>query len=159
MATSNWEEVEVSLSQVYAIMAGLPLSSKEAYQRYGDRDNFKDRLASLQRIAKHDYFVRRNSQDLEGEFDNIVQESRRYSIRRNEIVHSVVRLFAVEHITLETGELSTRPSFYLVPPEFKGEKFDENDKPTFIYTSVEIRKYGSSLLLLKSENMDRHSKT
>jgi hypothetical protein len=153
-AISVWEEVEITLSQLYAVLTGSPRLSREACQRYGEPLNFKDRLAGLEEAGAR-YFVTHYNQGVEGEFAALVERTGRLSVRRNELTHSWVQpiQFGKTHQRLGSGEdqSTTRWRFFLVPPTYTSGKFDAADRPVFIYTSREILGYASQFSGLKSD--------
>ena len=151
---SVWEEVEIALSQLYAVLTGSPRLSREACQRYGEPLNFKDRLAGLEEAGAR-YFVTHYNQAVEGEFAALVERTGRLSVRRNELTHSWVQpiQFEKSHQRLgsEEDQWATRWGYFLVPPTYRSRKFDPADRPLFIYTSREILEYASQFTCLKSD--------
>jgi hypothetical protein len=151
-AVSEWEEVEVALSGLYAVFCGFPRVSIQAYRQYGEPLNFRDRLDGLESSA-FKYFTKNCDQSYEGEFAILAKRSRGFSIRRNEITHSWVQPLPYErrHERLPDGsdKWVTIYSFFLVPPNYTSRKFDTNNQPEFIYTSVEILRYAQHFSALK----------
>jgi hypothetical protein len=153
-AVSVWEEVEVALSGLFAVLSGERRGSIVAQQAYGEHLNFKDRLAHLERVGCS-YFINHCNQADEGEFGALCDRARRFSVRRNEITHSWVQnvAFATSHKRLPSGaeEWRTTHRFFLVPPTYTSRKFDPNFRPEFIYTSVEIMRYAEHFHTLKHD--------
>jgi hypothetical protein len=153
-AVSQWEVVEVTLSGLYAVLAGLPRYSPAARQKYSVSLNFKDRLAELERVA-FAFFIRHPDQETEGEFAWLCRLARNLSVRRNELTHSWVRPveFSRIHQKTDTGgdKWTTQYRFFLVPPTYTSRKFDPNNQPKFIYTSIEIQNYCDEFVKLGFE--------
>ena len=147
-AVSAWEAAEVRFCRLYAAaFLGNP-SDKDnaAVQAYGSPLNFKDRFDVLQSATTR-YFQHRCHQVLEGDFLDIAELARKLSVRRNEIVHSVVRPVIFKR-TLENPDGQTlqwvnKFRFFLVPPTYTDRKYDSRNRPAFMYTSVEINEYGT----------------
>jgi len=123
---------------------GGPHDDLTVMARYGEKLNFKDRLRDLEEVAEK-FFYKNPCQIKEGDFADIVLLGSKLSARRNEIVHSVIRpvSFDQTHKINEAGQIERtwHYEFYLVPPTYTDRKYNQQNKPAFIYTSVEIRAY------------------
>ena len=145
-AVSQWEVLEVALSGLYAVLSGHSRSDLAARQQYGDGEqiSFTYRLARLERLGQP-YFLAHCDQEYEGEFERLTDAARRFCQRRNELTHSWVRpvQFSRTREKTDTGsdKLTTKFQFFLVPPTYTSRKYDPNNRPKFIYTSVEINAY------------------
>jgi hypothetical protein len=135
--TSRFEEIEVELSYIYSLFVDRP-EEMEAIKEYGTENNFHERIGRLVK-AGHGYFLRQPNQELEADFDRITDIARKYAARRNDIAHGIVRPF--QWITLPSGnaiDASQSLQFCVVPPHYKGKKFDPQDMPIYVYTRREL---------------------
>jgi hypothetical protein len=147
-AISYWEEAEVAFSRLYAAFSGSPETDTHAQRLYGERLNFKDRFAGLQRAA-YIYFLKCPDQTIEGEFWRLEEMAMHLSVRRNEITHSWVQPMSYERQldrlpADDSLKWTWRYWFFLVPPTYTRRKLDPNDLPAFVYTSAEIMRYANA---------------
>jgi hypothetical protein len=135
---SQWEMIEVRLGHIYAWLMNRP-DEIEAVREYGEGKRiFEERIKGLCQIANV-YFRWNPHQDTEGELHALICITRRYSRRRNDIAHCVVRPF--EWAASPNG----RVQFGAFPPLYGGKKFDPQNMPAFIYTSVEMNVLSNAL--------------
>jgi hypothetical protein len=133
---SRWEEVEVSLTHIYAAFLGRPHDPKAHRSYMGDGRIFSDRLNNLRSVAGK-FFVKNPNQKDEANLDGILDTAQRFSERRNEVSHGIVRPIQW-YKTLSSGD-SIGLQFVLVPPHYNWRKFNkDNSRPSFAYTSVEL---------------------
>jgi len=147
VSVSEWEIFEVELAEVYSAMIGMPYRSRDAFKFYGEPSNFKSRLDELEKVAEK-YFQTNCNQGFESRFCELARLSRNFAPRRNEIVHSCIRPVIVPG----SGAYGTDPygsipyngrrfTLFLVPPLYQDKKYDENNKPNFLYGPQEIDYY------------------
>jgi hypothetical protein len=142
-ALNAWEEVEVSLAHLYAALVTGDRFDPTASHAYGVPLNFSTRYAGLQTAAQ-DHFSRNPSQMIEGEFCRLMRLVTGYSARRNDIAHShalhihwVRNPLAPETLLSSDADLS----WCLVPPFFKANKFTSENRPAYVFTSLEMNEY------------------
>ena len=138
-----WEEVEGAFAHLYStFLTGWPFDLK-ANRQYGDPLNFVHRAQGLQRVACR-YFQRHPSQEREGAFDEIMRAAIGWSARRNDVAHGRARLI---HWILDPNSRDTfltAPGplrWCVIPAHFKGQKFTPDDRPTYVLTSRELRRF------------------
>lgn len=145
-ATSAWELAEEFLSRLFAAVSGAPFQARlETARSYGALLNFRDRLDSLQRQGWR-FFQANCDQALEADFEDVILLARRLSVRRNEIVHSIIKGVPYHMSAVREGEthkIVARVRFFILPPAYTDRKFDERFTPEFHYSSVEMDHYGS----------------
>jgi hypothetical protein len=142
-ATGAWELAEVHLSQLFAAVRGKRTDAMA--KLYGEPLNFKDRLDGLER-AGWAYFRRHCDQALEADFEDVVLLARMLSLRRNEIVHSIVQGIPYSRDYKREGDMSIttfKMWFFIVPPSYNDRKWDPFNQPSFIYSSKEIDHYAA----------------
>ncbi len=143
-AISQWELSEVALSRLYASVCDvLPKERHDKAKSYGTPLNFKDRLDRLERQGES-FFAAKCSQMLEGDFEDVIQLARMLSMRRNEIVHSFIKGITYERTFREDENGQTivfKAKFFVVPPDYTARKFDDQHRPGFFYSSVEMDHY------------------
>jgi hypothetical protein len=141
-ALSAWEEYEVDLSWLYAVLTERPVHSEAAYQDYvANADNFIQRATKLE-TAGCRYFCRRPNQPDEADFIEILRTGRGWSLRRNDIAHSVVRpaprvYDATSGMTFENW-LKLPEEYLLYPPEYAAKKFGTYGRPAYAYGFAEL---------------------
>jgi hypothetical protein len=136
---TQWEMIEVELAQVYGWLVKRP-DDIEALHQYGMPQIFEKRIKGLSDVA--DVYFRWNAhQDAEGEFRSLSTKVRNFSARRNDVAHSIVQPFQ----WIVSPELNGPLQFCAVPPHYAGKKFDPQNMPRFIYTSVELTALSNAL--------------
>jgi hypothetical protein len=126
-AIDAWEELEQALSFL-DVQFAKAIGSRP---KYGSGLTFKRRLNILE-IRHNEYKVKHPHQDNEAAFDFLVCHLRKYSDRRNDIVHGVV-----QPIPLNSGvgvEFGLLPASYTI--DRKGNSF-----PEYIYNSEIINQF------------------
>jgi hypothetical protein len=143
-----WEQIESELAHLHsAFLCGdrFDLPSNVAY---GDQNTLPLRLAGLQRAEKA-YAVQHPSQEIEAEFVRLSEMVERYSARRNDIAHGIVRPFQWI-ITPKLEGLVMFPtaesSWCLIPPHYRPKKTRADSYPAYLLTSHEINAFGSVFL-------------
>jgi hypothetical protein len=141
-ALNAWEEWEIDLSWLYAIVAELQLHSTEAYRAYVERaDNFSQRLAKVE-TATIKYFHRKPDQNNEADFCLLLKSARGWSFRRNDIAHSVIRPMPKIYETATGGSfedwLNQPDEFLLYPPDYAANKHDDAGRPAYAYGLSEL---------------------
>lgn len=143
-AISQWELSEVALSRLYASVCDVhPKERPNKAKSYGTPLNFKDRLDQLEQQGAL-FFAAKCSQMFEGDFMDVIQLARKLSMRRNEIVHSIIKGITYERTFREDKNGQTivfKARFFAVPPDYTARKFDDQHKPEFFYSSVEMEHY------------------
>lgn len=155
---SQWEEVELELSRLYALYLGRGVSLS-AMLEYGEPRIFDQRLQNLKRAAEN-FFTRSPNQAIEGEFDRLAERSRRFADRRNDIAHSIVRplqWFRPRPPILDP--LVGEPSEYaLVPPYYTSRKFDPNNLPKYAYIAEMLTEFFLHFHELSAELASLHER-
>ena len=142
---TQWEMIEVELAQIYGWLDMRP-DQIEALHRYGEPQSFRERKKGLQAVA--DLYFRRNPhQTAEGEFCTLITKVYNFSARRNDVAHSIVRPFQ----WILSPKLEGPLQFCAVPPHYTGKKFDPQNMPLFIYTSVELVALSKALFYVAQE--------
>jgi hypothetical protein len=134
---TEWEQVEQALAALYSLLVGR-FEDREATREYGEGAVLKGRLERLARVAEG-FFVSIRNQDLEGEFDSLLDKVRLYADRRNDIAHG--RVWDIEWFIRRPGVLpdpNIRFQFCVVPPDYKGKLFNPNNMPLYVYTRPEL---------------------
>ena len=129
---TQWEMIEVELAQIYGWLVNRP-DEIEALHQYGVPGTFTERIKGLRMVADV-YFQWNPHQDSEAEFCSLTTKVLNFSARRNDVAHSVVRPFQ----WMVSPNLEGPLQFCAVPPHYNGKKFDLQNMPSFIYTSVEL---------------------
>ena len=121
-ALEAWENVEVSLSSLYAALTGRARFNRAAYREYGEPLNFSGRKRLLEQAAER-YFIQHPCQTTEGDFQSLMESVTGYAERRNDIAHGIVTALHMarnKHATI-LGDGSPL-HWCLVPPRFKETK-------------------------------------
>jgi hypothetical protein len=152
-ALTMWEHLESNLSYLFSVMTALDPWKMTAIRKYGDRGGaFSARFKGLQ-IAAEKYFTRYPSQNDESGFEALSERVEGFSMRRNDIAHSVLRPF--HFLTHPGGTLLHAPKHYrwcLLPPYFKANKFlATHVKPKYAFTSKELGVFARQFDLLAAE--------
>lgn len=130
---SQWEMIEVELSHIYAWLMNRP-DDMEAVRRYGEgKGIFEERIKGLWVIADA-YFRWNPHQETEGELCALSNTIGKFALRRNDVAHCIVRPFQWVVSPHFDGPLQ----FCAVPPHYAGKKFDPQDMPLFVFTSIEL---------------------
>ena len=139
-----WEEVEISMAHLYATLATGDRFDSQANHLYGEEANFNGRLTTLEQAAEQ-RFIAEPSQPVEGEFSRLMRFVRGYSARRNDIAHGHALYI---HWVRDPASRETLLSFGAdlswcwVPPHFRANKFNAQNRPEYVLTSREINEFG-----------------
>jgi hypothetical protein len=136
---SQWETAELELGAIYGLLLNRPDDVAEIRQ-YGVPNIFEERAKALWAAAEY-YFTQNPHQDTEAELSNVLSIARRFSARRNDVAHSIVKPIQ----WIRRGGVEGPLQFGLVPPNYLAKKFDVLDMPTFVYTSVELNRLSVAL--------------
>ena len=131
---SRWEELEVCLTHLHAAFLGRP-HDPEAHRAYGQGTIFRTRFDTLKQAAER-FFIFKPNQEREAKFDELADKALRFSDRRNEVAHGVVRPIHW-YKSAEKGD-RTSVQFILVPPHYNVRKFGLDYRPSFAYTSATL---------------------
>ena len=142
---TQWEVIEVELAQIYGWLVMQP-DEMEALHEYGGPPIFRERIKGL-RVAADVYFRWNPHQDTEGEFCTLVTKVSKFSARRNDVAHSIVRPLQ----WIVSPKLEGPLQFCAVPPHYTGKKFDPQNMPLFIYTSVELAALSKALFYVAQD--------
>ena len=71
----------------------------------------------------------------------------KFSARRNDVAHSIVRPLQ----WIVSPKLEGPLQFCAVPPHYTGKKFDPQNMPLFIYTSVELAALSKALFYVAQD--------
>jgi hypothetical protein len=142
---SAWEAVEAELSHIYAAFIGK-LYQVEAYREYGGGRIFAERMLTLKTAAEA-HFRRHPNQQLEGDFDQRVEIAEKFSARRNEVAHSIVRDLGFVRQFRVCDHIHSQ--FFLVPSHYNFKRFGPDNLPTYAYTSVELAHLNNGLSVLR----------
>jgi hypothetical protein len=125
-----WEEVEGAFAHLYStFLTGWPFDIKSNRQ-YGMPLNFVHRVQGLEKIACR-YFQRKPL-------------AMGWGARRNDVAHGRARFI---HWVLDPNSPQTLLSkgpplrWCAIPPHFKGDKFTPDNKPSYVLTSREMRRF------------------
>lgn len=151
---SRWEAVEVELAHLYTIFVNRPHEA-DAIKAYGTGRIFAERLASLREAAEL-YFVASPDQAVEGAARDLLDRVRRYSDRRNEVAHGIVRQMSWVRGVRENlaQDVVGKFQFCLVPPHYTYRKFDQHNRPTYAYASADLLALEEKLYWLAQEVPD-----
>jgi hypothetical protein len=111
-------------------------------RKYGEPRIFADRVLALERVAR-EFFTRRPSQDVEGDFFSLIDRIKKFSDRRNEIAHSILTQLQWIHpkISMYLPVRDNPGEFALVPALYAHRKLDERHLPKYIYTANELMRF------------------
>lgn len=149
--SSAWEDLEVSLSHLFAALRSEWPYNPQSYLPYGSKIGFKDRVEGLERQAC--VYSRANpNQHIEGELLLLFSAARGFSQRRNEVIHGIVRPFALV-ASAGTPEDPIRHTqdwtYCLTPPHYTQRKYTHDNMPEYLYSSVEMAEIHNHLVKLK----------
>lgn len=137
---SQWEKVEIELSDLYAIFTSRP-NTREAYEDYyNEARSLASRIALLDDSAER-FFVKCPSQVTEGEFANLKARVSGFSERRHEIAHGVVRPYFEYAVLTEWSDPldQDQTRTCLAPPYYQRNWFDKTlDLPKYVYVGSQI---------------------
>lgn len=143
---SSWELIEEELANIFAILVGNKAeypSSEPAVRAYGTVISSQARLNMLSAAATA-YFAPDPEAALSFEAETLINQVRGWSGRRNEIAHGRV------------ARLQSRPGYCLIPSLYNTKKHPFGEKPTYVYSSVEINEFNRRFIdLLKRANFYR----
>ena len=134
---SSWENMEFSMSMLYSQFRGSR-GKIEYFHEYGTSGKiFVERLSSMERVAEL-YFVGRPDQEFEASLSLVVNAARRLAVRRNEIAHGVVSVFAVNpELVLGDPTVSPWPNrYFLAPPHHAFLKYGEEGQYQYGSTAL-----------------------
>jgi hypothetical protein len=137
---SQWEMIEVKLSRIYAWLVHRPEDIEAIHQYAEGKRIFEERIKGLWVVADA-YFRWNPHQETEGELCALSKLIRNFAPRRNDVAHSIVQPFQ----WIVSPGLDEPLQFCAAPPHYAGKKFDPQNKPEFIYTSVELPALSNAL--------------
>jgi hypothetical protein len=109
----------VRLSWIYGVFTQRYRTDPHIYREYGEELNFGGRATKLEKTARA-YFIKWPDQNLESDFCKAIQSVRQFSLRRNEIAHSV--LLPVHNARLDRYRSPNNPpsphgiDYFMFPP-------------------------------------------
>jgi len=131
---TGWETLEFELSRLYSVFCDD--SDGDSMREYGKPTIARLRLDGLSQAADK-FFIRKPSQEIEGEFHGILTRLREVALRRNEVAHGIV--FDVQRITALRQkfrpEFRGRPQHVLIAPYYAFKQHDTDGLPAYGYTS------------------------
>jgi hypothetical protein len=135
---SQWENVELGLSHLYAIFIGQPFSVGIYAQYYEPSKTFMTRLAAVERQSER-FFQKAPNQEIEGDFCDLVKRVSGFSERRHEVAHGFVRPIQWYRVALPSLSAPDGPFQYcVVPPHYQANWFGKSNMPHYVYTSTEL---------------------
>ncbi len=157
-ALSDWESLEHQLATYFAFFATNGADDDVAARRaYGSAIAFRARFEMIQAAAEV-YFLNLSDADLSVRFYDLINEIAKFSPRRNEIAHGIVRSMRMPMESSEAEEkLRTRAltpedfGYALFPSEYSTNKNtlvvrarheSPRQNPRYLYSSKEIDGYG-----------------
>jgi len=153
-ALSSWEELEVSLSYLYGVFTEKGLPPFESHAEYGKPLIFSARADGLERMAAR-YFVRHPNQQREAEFARLICDVGRFSARRNDIAHGIVRPVVVgPPISVPDNDPSEAPwlrmnyEYCLLPPTYSDRRFHAKRTPQYALPAEEIIRFQTEFVKL-----------
>jgi hypothetical protein len=149
-ALTEWEWVEFMLANLKAVLNGKSPRMLRHFREYGtDRNIFALRMDGLEEVARA-FFVKRPDQTLESDFKNLARKVRKFSARRNDIAHGIVRANPKFPWRLkENGD--TDVEFFLFPAHYDPRRFSHQMFPDYILSSLEIHRFADHFAALKLE--------
>jgi hypothetical protein len=134
---TEWEHVELEFSYLYSLFVGKH-EALEALREYGEGAVFTHRVDKL--VKAHEKFCPRiPDQDLEVEFFRLIDLAKKFSDRRNDVAHGVVRPIQWTRPPPHSWPTEDDPFQYcLVPPNYKGKHFAPDNLPAYVYTYDEM---------------------
>ena len=135
-----WEEIEGTFAHIYSVFECGNAFSLNENKAYGKPSNYSQRVLLLQNAAES-FFKKHPSQELEGEFAEIIRLANGFSFRRNDIAHGRARFshWVLNPSSMETLlNLAPNVHWCVIPAHFKGNKFTEDNQPAYIFTAREI---------------------
>lgn len=139
-ASSQWELTEVFPGYLFSALGGGWPCDGVAARAYGLPLNFKERLNGLERVGEA-YFRSHPNQSAEADLEAVIHAARMLSLRRNEIVHSIIHGLQYERsarIEADTFTAVFKFRFFVVPPAYTDRKWDERSQPSFIHAAAEM---------------------
>lgn len=152
---SQWEDIELGLSRLYAEFIGRPFSVETYGQYHRSAKTSKQRITSVAATAGG-FFQKYPDQAVEGEFCGLIKKLNGFSKRRHEVAHGFVRPFYWYRIANQNNALPSHPrmQYCVVPPYYQRDWFDENEMPRYVYTSKELSDLERLLFELGHEIID-----
>jgi hypothetical protein len=149
---SQWENVELGLSHIYAMFINKPFSIGIYDQYYDDAKTFRQRLATVTRRGER-FFQRHPDQSVEGDFSHLMKKVGGFSERRHEVAHGFVRPIQWYSVALPNMTIPDDAPFQfcVVPPHYQGNWFDTNSMPKYVYTSKELTELERLIFFLSQE--------
>lgn len=164
-ALSDWESLEHELATYFAFFATNGADEDMAARRaYGSAIAFRARYEMLLAAAEV-FFLDSPDGELAPRFHDLVNEIAKFSPRRNEIAHGIVRLVGKPMDANEAAKIDLRKlslddfGYALFPSEYSTNKnkLALSDKreghhrsPRYLYSSKEIDKYGKHFRRLET---------
>jgi hypothetical protein len=152
---SGWESVELELSYFHSLFVGRH-EQLDAMREYGTGDTFQSRKRLLAQSASA-FFTRHHNQEIEGDFCRLIIDATKFSHRRNDIAHGIVKPFEwiipPEYYFFTNNSfvdncVAAPNKFVLVPQDYTGKKFDANNKPVYTYVSATMISLQNSMYAL-----------
>jgi hypothetical protein len=118
-------------------------------RRYGAMRNFPGRLDDLAK-AFDSYRIRNPDQEIEGAFDRLIEEVRKFYDRRNEVAHGVVMPISNFHHFRRhlTNKSQEPPQFAVIPPYHLHRGHGPDGLPVYAYTSASLHSLLEELMRL-----------
>jgi hypothetical protein len=139
---SMWELIELELSRIFGFFRG----NSQAYREYGQGRIFVERIRIL-RDAATLHFVSNCDQVREAEFDRLGECVEKFSNRRNDVAHSIVR--EIGFIRQRRVGDTAGAAYLLVPPHYDARRFGPDHLPRYAYRAVELQYLISGLSALQ----------
>jgi len=149
---TQWENIEIELSHLYAIFIGKYFKP-EAYDQYYDKSKTLNmRLKTLEDAAKN-YFIKHPNQVNESDFSDLAIRVKGFSERRHEIAHGVVRPYHRYAFMTEWSDPYDKDTSRtcLVPPHYQRDWIGDMQLPVYVYASPEIDALSQKLIVLLRE--------
>ena len=125
---TEWEDVEGALSHLCSLFVGEYLQI-DAIRRYGNGGVSSVRITKLADVARI-YFQKRANQNIEADFEELIERLLKYSQRRHDVAHGVVRaLYDANDNFLYYG---------VVPAYYNAKHFGQDNIPTYLYARKEM---------------------
>jgi hypothetical protein len=150
-ALTSWEFIEEELAQIFAILVNADMADPErapAVRAYGSVMTARGRSDMLD-AAGEAYFYNKPNPQLQAEFDSVVSHYRGFAARRNDIAHG------------RAGQDSQNPAhgWYLYPGLYNSKKYPIGGQPPkYLYSSVEINRFGDGFEKVYDEVVDLATK-
>jgi hypothetical protein len=137
---SQWEGLEIELSDLYAIFIGK-YEKREAYEEYYNKSRTLSSRIKLLNESAYSFFIIHPSQTDEGDFSNLTARILGFSDRRHEIAHGIVRPYVAYAWLTEWSNPTDRDTTKtcLVPPYYQRNWHTEQfGLPKYVYIAIQI---------------------